>query len=109
MEKTTLGLVAALSALAATPAAASLSQTATEDVLKPASIAELLEPIPNAVDVMQRLQAEGRMLAPVEVADDMEIGIPGLRFRRHHHHHHHYREHHHHHHHHPHYHHHHDY
>ncbi len=97
MEKTTMGLIAALGALVGGPASANVSAVTSDNVLKPASVAELLEPIPNAVAVMKGLPAdEGKTLAAVEVAEVVLVDP-------HHHHHHHHRVivvHHHHHHHH---------
>ncbi len=99
MEKTTMGFIAALGALAATPASASVNAVTTDDILKPASVAELLEPVPNAVAVMKALAADqGKTLAAVEVAEVVVVDP----HRRHHHHHrvvvvHHHHHHHHHH------------
>jgi hypothetical protein len=105
MEKTTLGLIAALGAAAVAPIAAKASAPAMGHILKPASVAELLDPVPNARATLDELNASGRTLEPVEVAEvGITIGPGGVRIgRRHHHHHHHhhfYRRHHHHHHHH---------
>jgi hypothetical protein len=98
MEKTTLGLIAALGAAAATPAGASAPSPSAK-ILHPTSVSELLEPVANPVETLAALKAQ-RALEPVEVADNVTIALPGV----HHHHHHHHRRvivvHHHHHHHH---------
>jgi hypothetical protein len=101
MEKTALGLIAALSAAAAAgSASASVAPATTEKILNPTSIAELLDPIPNALATAKELDADGRTLAPVEVADALlSVGPDGVRLGHRHHHHHHVYYHHHHHHH----------
>jgi hypothetical protein len=104
MQKTTLGLVAALGAVAASPALANAPATTADSILRPTSVAELLDPIANPLEVMKDLQARSDTLAPVEVSDaDISVGTSGVTIA-HHHHHHHYRRrlyiyHHHHHHH----------
>jgi hypothetical protein len=112
MEKTTLGLIAALGAAAVAPTAAHASASAVENIRNPRSVAELLEPVPNAVATMNALNAGERTLEPVEVAEvGITIGPGGVRighrhhhhyryYHHHHHHHHHWRRYHHHHHHH---------
>ena len=99
MDKTTIGLMAAAGALAATPALASVSADATDAVLKPRTVAELLEPIAKPVETLAAVDA-ARQLEPVEVAQ-IYLGPDGvvIGHRHHHHHHHHYIYHHHHHHH----------
>lgn len=107
MEKSTIALIAALSAASVTPALAHAPRNAAERILNPGSIAELLDPIPNPIETLKALQASEP--APVQLADaDISIGVPGP-WAHHHHHHHHRRRvynyhHHHHHHHHHHYH-----
>jgi hypothetical protein len=103
MEKTALGLIAAFgAAVAAAPASASVATASTDNIFNPTSVAELLDPIPNALAAMNELNAGGRTLEPVDVAElGVTIGPDGVRIgHRHHHHHHHWRRHHHHHHHH---------
>jgi hypothetical protein len=103
MEKTTLGLIAALGAAAATPASAYAPSAATAKVLQPTSVAELLEAIADPVATLKAVRDESAR-KPVEVADDVTIAVPGVGMHHHHHHHHHRRmvivRHHHHHHHH---------
>ena len=100
MEKTTIGLLAALGAVAATPAIASAPAVTTDAVLNPKSVAELLDPIANPVETLHAVQAQ-QELAPVEVKEaQIYLGPDGVQIghRHHHHHHHHYVYHHHHHH-----------
>jgi hypothetical protein len=101
MDKLTLGLVAAIGAAAATPALA--EAPATAGITNPTSVAELLEPVSNPVQTLQALKAE-QDPKPVQVAEDVSIGLNGVHVHHHHHHHHHHvvvihRHHHHHHHH----------
>jgi hypothetical protein len=101
MDKTTLGLLAAAGALAVTPALAATSADVTESILKPRTVAELLEPVPQPIETLAKLDA-ARQLEPVEVAQaDVQVAQLGLLLGHHHHHHHHrhYIYHHHHHHH----------
>ena len=88
MEKTTLGLMALLGAAAVTPAVASAPATTVDRILRPTSIAELLDPIANPLAVLNDLsERQERTLAPVEVADaEISIGVPGIRIYHHHHH-----------------------
>lgn len=109
MDKTTLGLIAALgAALPLGAAQAAVEPADMHRTLHATSVAELLNPIPNALEVMKTAQAvrqdaEGTQVAQVEI----ELGHHHhhhhnviRRFFYHHHHHHHYYYHHHHHHHH---------
>jgi hypothetical protein len=100
MDKTALGLVAALGAVV--PLGTALASTPPDGpqrALHATSIAELLEPVPNAVDVMKATETERSAQAEQQqkLAQIIEFG-------HHHHHHHHrrffFRHHHHHHHHH---------
>jgi len=94
MEKTSIGLIAALgAAVAASPVQAS-TPTGSDTVLSVTSIAELLNPIPNALEKLRIVQAQA------EVRSDETQLAETLIIKHHHHHHHHYRHHHHHHHHH---------
>jgi hypothetical protein len=96
MEKTALGLFAALGAAAVAPAAANASAPSSEAILNPSSVAELLEPVANPVATLNDLQQ--RQLEAVETPD---AEVAQLVVVRHHHHHHHVviiRRHHHHHH-----------
>ena len=113
MEKTTLGLIAALGAASMAPGAAGASTSAADKILNPTSVAELLDPVAEPVATLDDLLAQ-RQLEPVEVADaEVSVGVGGVSVYHHHHHHHHrrrviiYHHHHHHHHHHVYYHHHH--
>ncbi len=100
MDKTRLGLIAAVGALAATPALASVSAEVTDRIMKPRTVAELLEPIASPRETLATLDA-ARQLEGVELADaEIQVGPLGFGFGHHHHHHHrHYIYHHHHHHH----------
>ena len=100
MEKTTLGLIAALGAAAAATGAQA-SAPATDRILNPTSIADLLEPVADPVATLDALQ-DGRRLEAVETPE-MQVAETVIIRRHHHHHHHRYvviRRHHHHHHHH---------
>jgi hypothetical protein len=101
MDKTTLGLLAAAGALAVSPALASAYADVSESILKPRTVAELLEPVQQPVETLAKLDA-ARQLEPVEVAQaDIQVGPLGVEIgRRHHHYHHHHHHHHHHYHHH---------
>lgn len=91
MDKTTLGLIAAVGAFAASPALASAPADVTDQILNPRTIAELLEPIPQPVETLAKLDAareiQGRQLEGVEVADaELNIGGYGIELGHHHHH-----------------------
>jgi hypothetical protein len=99
MDKTTLGLLAAVSVLAASPALAAAPADVTEQILRPRTVAELLEPIPQPIETLAKLDA-AKQLEPVEVADaELNVGPLGVTVGHHHHHHHRQYHHHHHHHH----------
>ena len=93
MDKTLVGIIAAIGAVAAVaPAQAEISSSELSRAMEASSYAELIRPIPNAVALLR-------------VADDQqpvseEAGVQLAQFHHHHHHHHHYRRHYHHHHHH---------
>jgi G3E family GTPase len=103
MEKTTAGLIGALAGLATMGTANAASQPPAqlcEQVMRVASYADLLKPIPNAADILRSQQAEPRLLEAQYYQDQRRP-----EGHHHHHHHHHYyppppRHHHHHHHHH---------
>jgi hypothetical protein len=100
MEKTTLGLIAALGA-AAVPSVAGASTPATDRIFSPSSLADLLDPVDDPVATLDALQAQGQ-LGPAKVSDE-RVAEATLIVRHHHHHHHHvvivrHRHHHHHHH-----------
>jgi len=97
MDKTTIGLIVAVGALAVSPALASAPADVTEQILKPRTVAELLEPIPQPVETLAKVQA-AQQLEGVEVAQ-IEVNPYGVTLGHRHHHHHHYNYHHHHHHH----------
>ena len=84
MEKTALGLIAALGAATVAPAAQAAVAPA-ERLLNPASIAELLEPVADPVATLSALDAQ-RQLEGVEPGD-REQTAEMLVVRRHHHHH----------------------
>lgn len=109
MDKTTLGLIAAVGAFAVSPALAAASADVTDQILKPRTVAELLEPIAKPVETLAALDAS-RQLEGVELAQaDIQINPFGFGYGngdgygygyQHHHHHQYYRRHYHHHHHH---------
>ena len=97
MEKTVIGLVAALGAaapLAAAQAAVVTPEDATS-ALRVSSVAELLDPAPNAVAVLAALDESGNSPATGETKG---VQVAQYHHHHHHHHHHHWRWHHHHHH-----------
>ncbi len=118
MNRKTVGLVSAISALPRAPAATAAEARTLEDVMSPRSYAELLKPIPNAAALLAEAKSreEAREQPRFETAQyygDPYYGGYGYypyRPRWHHHHHHHwnggwgygrpryYRHHHHHHH-----------
>jgi len=96
MEKTLMGLVAAIGA-AAPLAGAHASAVSTEDAtraLHVTSIAELLEPVANSTAILAALDS-----APVKETTTSVKGLQIAQWHHHHHHHHHRYYHHHHHHH----------
>ncbi|MBV8107932.1 MAG: hypothetical protein JO223_25595 [Hyphomicrobiales bacterium] len=95
MDKTIMGLLSGASALALM-GGAQTAPAAAEPAIQPASsFAELLEPIPNAVEL---LNADNERAASNAAAGEHPVQL--AQYYYHHHHHHHYRHHHHHHHHH---------
>jgi len=103
LDKTIIALLSGASALAllgGVGEAASLPQEGVDSVPAARSFSELLDPIPNAANI---LKAESEQ-APDEGAAESPMLL--AQYYHHHHHHHHYYHHHHHHHHHHHYHHH---
>ena len=96
MEKTVIGLVAAMGALTPLAGAQATAMTSEEAnrALQVTSLAELLEPAPNALAVLIALDAERKS----EPAAGEAKGVQ-LAYHHHHHHHHHFYHHHHHHHH----------
>jgi hypothetical protein len=92
MEKSVIGLVAAIGA-AAPFSVAHATAVSSEDAagaLRVSSVAELLEPVPNALMILAALKADPSAdIAPVD---------KGVQLAYHHHHHHHHFYHHHHHH-----------
>lgn len=85
MEKTTLGLIAALGASAAVPAVANASAPSIARILNPTSLAELLEPVANPVATLEAFQSQ-RQLSPAE-ADDTTVADATVVVHHHHHHH----------------------
>ena len=86
MEKKVAGLLGAVAALGAlgSAQAAPASDPSPPDTLKVNSYADLLEPIPNALKVLQEIEAQ----APVKPWED-NVKVPPRRYHHHHHHHHH--------------------
>jgi hypothetical protein len=97
MDKSMIGLIAALGAVAplTSAQAAAVSPEAAVQSLRVNSVAELLEPVPNAVAVLAALDSAPR---PESDASTLK-GVRVAQWHHHHHHHHHYYHHHHHHHH----------
>jgi hypothetical protein len=95
MEKKVAGLLGAVAALGALNSAqaapAPAPNPSSPDTLKVGSYADLLEPIPNALNVLKEIEAQ----APVKPWED---NVKVAQFYHHHHHHHHGYYHHHHHH-----------
>jgi hypothetical protein len=99
MDKSIIGLLSGASALALM-GGAQAAPAAVELAVQPAgSFAELLEPIPNAIEL---LNADNQRAASDPAADEHPIQLAQYYHHHHHHHyhHHHYRHHYHHHHHH---------
>jgi len=99
MEKTVMGLVAAIGAVApfAGAHAAALTSENAASALRAASVAELLDPVPNSAAILAALDAEKKP----ETAAAKGVQVAQWHHHHwHHHHHHHYYYHHHHHHHH---------
>jgi hypothetical protein len=96
MDKLTLGLIAGLGTIVAASSVQANTSTEPETVLRATSVAELLKPIPNALEKLRALDAQADVKpAETQVAEKIII-----KHDHHHHHHHPYRRHHHHHHHH---------
>jgi len=94
MDKLTLGLIAGLGTAVAASSGEAATVAGPEAVLRTTSVAELLKPIPNALEKLRALDAQADVKpAETQVAETIIV-------KHHHHHHHHYRRHHHHHHHH---------
>jgi hypothetical protein len=94
MDKLTLGLIAGLGTVVAASSVQANTSEPSEAVLKTTSVAELLNPIPNALEKLRALDARAEAKpAETQMAETIIV-------KHHHHHHHHYRRHHHHHHHH---------
>ena len=100
MGKIVIGLAAVIGA--ATPLAgaqaAIVSSEEANQALRTSSIAELLQPVPNAVAILAVLDAERKSDAGARAEEGVQLA-----YDHHHHHHHHHLYHHHHHHHHHHY------
>ncbi len=97
MTKRAAGILGAISALAPVAAAAAPATQTLSDLMSPGSYAELLQPIPNASQLLKEAASEQQ--APgAEVLPAQYYGDPyyypqynynyGRRWRRHHHHHH---------------------
>ncbi|MBR0774882.1 hypothetical protein JQ543_16150 [Bradyrhizobium diazoefficiens] len=92
MEKKIAGLLGAVAALGTVAGANGTPAPAPSDVLTARSYADLLEPIPNALQTLQALDKEA-------AAKPTEANVQVAQFYHHHHHHHHHGYYHHHHHH----------
>src|SRR6202162_405054 len=82
MDKKIAGLLGAVATLGSFTAAEAVAAPAPTDVLRANSFADLLEPIPNAVALLQAVDESG----PVASADE---NIQLAQYHHHHHHHHH--------------------
>ena len=104
MDKTIVGVIGAVTGLASLDGAAQAATAPTPDALPAArSYAELLDPIPNAVAMLQAADAAAVRDAQQPAGDDVQVAQVYIGVGHHHHHHHHHRywwRHHHHHHHH---------
>jgi hypothetical protein len=101
MERTTLGLIAAVAGLSAIGAAPGEASTAdvVNQAMQASSFSELLNPIPDAAAILKaadEADANARAIPNVELAQYHHHHH--VFWRRRHHHHHHYHHHHHHHH-----------
>jgi hypothetical protein len=96
MDKKIAGLVGAISSIAAMTAVQAAPSPNVTEVSSARSYAELLQPIPNAVALLQAAKAADAERAKTETEQGSNVKLAW----HHHHHHHHHRYHHHHHHHH---------
>jgi hypothetical protein len=94
MDKTVIGLLSGVSALALMGGAQAAPPAAAPALQPASSFAELLEPIPNAVEL---LNAENQRAASDPAADEHPVQLAQYYYHHHHHHHHYYNHHHHHH------------
>jgi len=94
MEKAVIGLVAVLGAAApfAAAQAAAVTPEDAANALRVTSVAELLDPAPNAAAILAALDESGSSQPANETK-----GVQVAQYHHHHHHHHHWRYHHHHH------------
>jgi hypothetical protein len=95
MDKKILGLVGALTTLGGAGVAAAAPAQAPADVMEVRSYADLLQPIPNALALLQASDAARNIKNEAE--SETKAGVELAQY--HHHHHHHWRRYHHHHHH----------
>lgn len=93
MEKKIAGVLGAVAALGALSTAQAATGPNPADVLTANTYADLLEPIPNAPQVLQALDSQ-----PATQTAEANVQVAQLYIRHHHHHHHHGYYHHHHHH-----------
>jgi hypothetical protein len=99
MDKKIVGVIGAISGLAAldTAAQATPAATPTPDLMNARSFAELLDPIPNAVAALRAANAAAREMQGQEVGGRTgDTQVAGYhhhhhRYYHHHHHHHHHR------------------
>jgi hypothetical protein len=101
MERSTLGLIAAVAGLSAIGAAPSEASTAdvVNQAMQASSFSQLLDPIPNAAAILKAAdEADGsaRAIPNVELAQYHHHHHVFWRHRHHHHHHYHHHHHHHH-------------
>lgn len=98
MDRTTIGLLGALGALVAgTQAQAAIPSPSSAQVLAASSYAELLQPIPNALETLNALDAPSGTVEDVQYYPYYYAPRPQPYYRRFYHHHHHRYYHHHHH------------
>ncbi len=96
MDKITVGLIAALGATAQMgPASASITPEEAHSALHASSVASLLDPVPNAVEIM-KVTAEAQREAAEKKVAQLYFGFGHHHHWYHHHHHHHWYHHHHH-------------
>ena len=88
MDKKTVTLVGAISALPFAVAAPAGAKT-VDDIMTPQSYAELLEPIPNAAALLKEMESKPAPAKPMVQTAQYYGGYGGYGYYHHHHHHHH--------------------
>ncbi len=99
MDKTLIGMVAAIGAMAPLAAHADVSTTEVSASMEASSFSELLKPIPNALAILKAVDEQETVNPTPEGVQDDGVMMAQYHHHHHHHHHHHYYHHHHHHHH----------